>query len=163
MCKFLRDKKKEHILQNRSKLRGTRIYIEQDFSDKVRHERQQLQSHMIEARNRGHVAYIQFKYLYVDRQRYRLSDLENSSNTNMQASPTEGVQRTDVLPAAPPSPSVEEALPAGNQTPNSPNMTSQPCANQGQDARNSISPALCASRPLSTRSKRQDQKVQKPH
>ena len=42
VCKLLRDKKKEEILRNARKLKGTNIYIEQDFSTRTRNIRNSL-------------------------------------------------------------------------------------------------------------------------
>jgi hypothetical protein len=80
ICYFWSFKTKEKILRNKSKLRGTGIYIEEDFSHKVRSERQKLQPYLVEARNRGSFAYLQYKYLYIDGRRFTLSQLEGDLN-----------------------------------------------------------------------------------
>ena len=94
VCKFLSDKTKQLVLKNSNKLRGTRIYIEQDYSERVRDERRRLKDHMLEARSKGSFAILRFKYLYVDDKRFTIDDLENpypSSQANVTV--TDGISQ----------------------------------------------------------------------
>ena len=82
VAKFLRAKVKEEVLQKRKLLRGTRIFIEEDFSQKVRQERRQLKQYMDDARQKGHNAYIRYRHLIVDGRKYNLWDLCKSDNVS---------------------------------------------------------------------------------
>ena len=65
VVKLLRFKDKEEILKRANKLKGTNLYINEDFSDKVRQKRKDLLPRMIEARNQGNYAYLRYDQLVV--------------------------------------------------------------------------------------------------
>ena len=77
ICKFLSDKIKESVLNNCKKLQGTQIFIVQDYSHRIRMERQKLKRYMLDERSKGNHAYISYKFLYINRRKYSLRDLEN--------------------------------------------------------------------------------------
>jgi len=71
-------KLKRQFSKNKSKLRGTTIFIEEDFSNTVHKERMKLQPYLVEARTRDNFAYLRYKYLYIDRERLSLFELQAS-------------------------------------------------------------------------------------
>lgn len=82
VCKFLAYKTKEIVLRESKHLRGTGISIREDYSDKVRRERQFLTRHMMSARKQGCHAYIRFDKLFVNgrvRSREELVEIDRKS------------------------------------------------------------------------------------
>ena len=86
VCCFLRDKKRSEVLQNARKLKGTEIYISEDYSYQVRSERRELKKHMIEARRQGRNAKLQFRHLIIDNRKYSLEDLEGDGRLSEMSS-----------------------------------------------------------------------------
>ncbi|KAI8483400.1 hypothetical protein Bbelb_388630 [Branchiostoma belcheri] len=69
VVKFLRYKDKQNILRQAKMLKGTQIFINEDFSDKIRQKRKDLQPALRAARERGQVAYIRFDKLIISDRR----------------------------------------------------------------------------------------------
>ncbi|CAH1274709.1 Hypp5400 [Branchiostoma lanceolatum] len=65
VAKLLRFKDRLTILQNAKHLKGTGIYINEDFSDAVRQKRKNLLPEMRAARERGNIAFLRFDRLVV--------------------------------------------------------------------------------------------------
>lgn len=65
MVKLLRFKDKEEILKRAKYLKGSKLYINEDFSEKVRLRRKELLPQLREARNQGNVAYLKYDQLVV--------------------------------------------------------------------------------------------------
>ena len=63
--KFLRYKDKEDILASSKKLKGTDIYINQSYSDKLNNKRAELWQEVKEHRRNGRIAYISFDRVVV--------------------------------------------------------------------------------------------------
>ena len=63
VVKFLRFKDKETVLQRAKHLKGTNIYLNEDFPDAVRQRRKELIPAMKAARERGEVAYLRYDKL----------------------------------------------------------------------------------------------------
>lgn len=80
VCKFLCDIKKEETLRASKKLRGSSLFISQDYPYTVRNERRKLQNYMHEARVNGKYAYLSFRYLFIDGRKYSLYDIESDSS-----------------------------------------------------------------------------------
>ena len=57
-AKFLNYKDREKVLQARKKLKGSKIVIREDISDKVKAKQKELIPKMLDARRNGKVAYI---------------------------------------------------------------------------------------------------------
>ncbi|XP_078667360.1 uncharacterized protein LOC144909172 [Branchiostoma floridae x Branchiostoma belcheri] len=69
VVKLLRYKDKQNILRQAKMLKGTQIFINEDFSDKIRQKRKDLQPALRAARERGQVAYIRFDKLVISDRR----------------------------------------------------------------------------------------------
>lgn len=65
VVKFLRQKDKTAILQKSKSLKGTNIYINQDFTDQVRRKRKDLMPELKAARARGDIAYLRYDKLII--------------------------------------------------------------------------------------------------
>ncbi|KAI8507447.1 hypothetical protein Bbelb_148270 [Branchiostoma belcheri] len=65
VAKLLRFKDKEAILQRARYLKGSNIFINEDFSEAIRQKRKELIPEMKAARERGNVAYLRFDRLIV--------------------------------------------------------------------------------------------------
>ncbi|XP_035693558.1 LOW QUALITY PROTEIN: uncharacterized protein LOC118427744 [Branchiostoma floridae] len=65
VAKFLRYKDKQTISGKAKMLKGTSIYVNEDFSDRVRRKRRELQPALRAARERGQLAYIRFDKLVI--------------------------------------------------------------------------------------------------
>lgn len=63
IAKFLRFKDKSDVLANAKKLKGTDIFINEDFIDSVRKRRKELLPEMWAARNRGEIAFLRYDKL----------------------------------------------------------------------------------------------------
>ena len=101
VCKLLSDKTKSEILKNCKKLRGSKIFIEQDYSYRVRAERQKLKVHMTEARKKGHYAYLHFRYLNIDGKNFSLNDLETDSGGESTNDPYHNTRRSEAAVSTP--------------------------------------------------------------
>ncbi len=65
VVKFLRYKDRTTILQRAKLLKGSRIYINEDFTDSVRRKRKELMPDLKAARERGDIAYIRHDKLVI--------------------------------------------------------------------------------------------------
>ena len=63
MAKFANHKIRNAVLNERKQLKGTNIFIREDFSDKVLDKRRELVPKMFEARRNGMVAYLRYDKL----------------------------------------------------------------------------------------------------
>ena len=63
--KLLRYKDREAILQRAKSLRGTKIFINEDFTDAVRQKRKELMPKLRAAREKGDIAYLRYDKLVV--------------------------------------------------------------------------------------------------
>ena len=63
IAKFLRFKDRAEVMANAKKLKGTHIYINEDFIDSVRKRRKELLPAMYEARKRGQIAFLRYDKL----------------------------------------------------------------------------------------------------
>lgn len=71
--------KKMEICRNAKNLKGTNIWIGDDFSKKVQEERKALIPHLKEARKQGHKALLMYNKLMVNGEAYKLEDLEETT------------------------------------------------------------------------------------
>ena len=78
VVKLLRHKDKQTILSKAKILKGTSIYINEDYSDAVRQKRKELVPEMKAARARGDIAYLKYDRLIVHSRREQL----NSAGTS---------------------------------------------------------------------------------
>ena len=62
MAKFANHKIRNAVLNERKHLKGTNIFIREDFSDKVLAKRRELVPKMFEARRNGMVAYLRYDF-----------------------------------------------------------------------------------------------------
>lgn len=65
VVEFLRYKDKSTILQHTKSLKGTKIYINEDFTDAVRRKRKELLPALKAARERGDIAYLRHDKLVI--------------------------------------------------------------------------------------------------
>ena len=75
-------KKKTKIMKQASKLKGTNIWIDGDFTRKVQEQRRLLIPHLKEARNKGYKADLKYNYLKINGERYEIGDLEIEEKEN---------------------------------------------------------------------------------
>jgi homoaconitase/3-isopropylmalate dehydratase large subunit len=73
-CTFYKDKEK--ILKAKRKLKGTQLFIGEDFSYRVRDIRRKLSSHLKIARSEGKRAIMVFDHLLVDGKKFYLGEGE---------------------------------------------------------------------------------------
>lgn len=71
LVKLLKESTKSKILKNAKQLKGTTIWIEEDFPKNIQEERRTLIPRLKEARNRGHRAVLKYNKLIVDGEIYR--------------------------------------------------------------------------------------------
>ena len=75
VCKLLDYKDKLKIMQNRKKLKGTNIYINEDFSKETREHRKKLWEEVKVLRSQGEIAYLNYRSISQkkreDRSRHR--------------------------------------------------------------------------------------------
>ena len=65
VVKLLRYKDRESILQRTKSLKGSKIYINEDFTDTVRRKRKELMPELRAARGRGDIAYLRYDKLII--------------------------------------------------------------------------------------------------
>ncbi|KAI8499875.1 hypothetical protein Bbelb_221920 [Branchiostoma belcheri] len=65
VAKLLRYKDRDQIMKRAKYLKGTHIYINEDYSEKVRQKRKELIPQMKAERERGNIAYLKFDKLVV--------------------------------------------------------------------------------------------------
>ena len=82
VCKLAHYKIKDLILRDSKYLRGTGIAISEDYSERVRQERNFLKPHMMEARRQGHHAVLRFDKLVVDGRVVLREELEHRTGAS---------------------------------------------------------------------------------
>ena len=89
IAKFTYYKDRESIIKKRASLKGTQIYINEDFTTRVRDIRQKLQPFMKRFREENKVVKLVFDHLYIDGERYDY-DPENDTvhKQHIASSPT---------------------------------------------------------------------------
>lgn len=65
VVKFHRIKDRDTVLRSAKKLKGTRIYINEDYPEAVRQKRKELLPKMREARQRGDIAFLRYDKLVI--------------------------------------------------------------------------------------------------
>lgn len=85
IVKFSAFKKKNEILKNAFRAKGTRVVISEDFSANVRETRKQLLNYMKDARARGDRARLQYNKLYINNRPFTLEELQKSEKTLVQS------------------------------------------------------------------------------
>ncbi|KAK4877387.1 hypothetical protein RN001_009893 [Aquatica leii] len=65
-----------NILKNAKTLKGTDIWINEDYLKEVQEERRRLIPYMTEAKNKGYKALIRYDKLIINNETYRTKDLE---------------------------------------------------------------------------------------
>lgn len=63
IVKLLHYKNKEKILKQAKKLKGTKFFINEDFSERVRQRRKELLPQLREARKQGNFAFLKYDQL----------------------------------------------------------------------------------------------------
>lgn len=74
LVKLTKESKGSEILRNAKNLRGTEIWINEDYPKSIREERRLLVPQLKEARNKGHRAYIRYNRLVINNEVYRSDD-----------------------------------------------------------------------------------------
>lgn len=77
---------KREILSNAKLLKGSKVYIEEDFSRKVTQERKILKPQLLKARNEGYKATLHYNILFANGTAYKCSDF---------AEETEGIANSE--------------------------------------------------------------------
>ena len=68
VVKFLNYKYRERVFKQRRSLKGTRVFVREDYTDRMAEKRKELIPEMLEARKNGKVAYIRYnKFIIHDR------------------------------------------------------------------------------------------------
>lgn len=67
VVKLLRFKDKEEIMKCAKSLKGTKIFINEDFSESIRAKRKEFLPKMREESEKGNIAYLKFDRLVVHR------------------------------------------------------------------------------------------------
>lgn len=65
LVKFHRIRDRDTVLRNAKKLKGTRIFINEDYPEAVRQKRKELLPKMREARQRGDIAFLRYDKLVI--------------------------------------------------------------------------------------------------
>ena len=82
LIKLLTWNKKMEILQQAKTLKGTNIWIDQDYTKKVQNERKQLIPYMKQAREQGKKASLKYNKLIINGMAYGSENLESSEEGN---------------------------------------------------------------------------------
>lgn len=72
-------KKKMEILKCRGCLKGTGLYLAEDYSDKVRQDREALKEYLVEAKKLGFHAFLSFNRLHINGKILSIEDLESAN------------------------------------------------------------------------------------
>ena len=65
VVKFLRHKDRSAVLQRAKNLKGTKIFINEDYTDLVRQKRKELMPKLRAARERGDIAFLRYDKLII--------------------------------------------------------------------------------------------------
>ena len=71
VARFERELERKNILENKYKLKNTKIFVEEDFSQEVREVRRLLWKEAIEERKKGKRATVRYKSLIVEGEEFR--------------------------------------------------------------------------------------------
>ena len=77
LVKLTREKKKMEILGQTKMLKGTKIWVDEDFTKVVQNERRMLIPHLIRARQQGFKAVLKYNKIIINDEIYSSQDLEN--------------------------------------------------------------------------------------
>lgn len=95
LIKLTREATRARILRNTKVLKGTEIWIDEDYPKEVQEERRRLIPHMKEARERGYRAQLRYNKLIVNGVIYRADEVEKEGETDGGSeSGSSGVKRT---------------------------------------------------------------------
>lgn len=75
LVKLIKENTKFALLRNARRLKGTDVWIDEDFSREVQDERRLLVPHLKEARNKGYRAHLKYNKLIVNNEVYRAGDV----------------------------------------------------------------------------------------
>lgn len=101
--------KKNLVIKNRTKLKGSKIFIEHDLCPEDRQDQKILTHHLKEARSKNYLAKIKGKTLIVNNETYTLQELKNIDSQEDQRPIFEKV-RTTSAPTTPISPILEQTI-----------------------------------------------------
>lgn len=87
LVKFTKESTKMKIIRNARKLKGTDIWIDEDYPKNIQEERRELIQKMKEARNKGDTAILRYNKLIINNETYRKQRKEEQEQTS-------GVKRT---------------------------------------------------------------------
>lgn len=127
-------KDKVNIMKRSKDLRGTDIAVTEDFSERVKNEREYLKKHLAAAREQGYRAYLNFNKLTIDGEVWSVGNLKELDNSRAGIPPQDGNQGlTKPLPSEEVS-SVQPSLispvttdsPDSDQTPSTPSTDHTP-------------------------------------
>lgn len=76
LLKLTTEIKKREILMKTNKLRGTSVWIDEDYTRETQEERKQLMAPLKEAREKGHRAYLRHNKLIIDKETYVIKNSE---------------------------------------------------------------------------------------
>lgn len=76
LLKLTTGSKKREILMKTKELRGTNVWIDEDYTRETQEERKQLMAPLKEARGKGHRAYIRHNKLIIDEEAYVMKHSE---------------------------------------------------------------------------------------
>lgn len=82
VVKFLKFKDRETVLRNGKKLKGTSIYVREDFSEKILAKRRALMPQLREARDNGKIAYFSYDRLIIKDRQIQLDQPLNDAITD---------------------------------------------------------------------------------
>ncbi|XP_044766546.1 uncharacterized protein LOC123322646 [Coccinella septempunctata] len=97
---------KSKVIENRHKLKGSRVYINEDLCEEDRNDLKILRQQMNVARANGQRAYIWRRFLIVDGEKFSVEQLKDQTELGLQAHLGEGPSNipTDLVSSAPNSP-----------------------------------------------------------
>lgn len=85
LIKLTKESTRMTILKNAKLLKGTDIWIDEDYPKEIQEERRILITQMKEAREKGHKAQVKYNKLIVDGEVYRANELESKVRTEEEA------------------------------------------------------------------------------
>lgn len=66
------------VLKNASKLKGSNVFITEDFSSRIRHIRKRIWEASLPFRNDGSVVKVKYDHAFIDKVRYNWDDASNT-------------------------------------------------------------------------------------
>ena len=73
--KLVRERKKLEIMRKTNNLKGTKIWVEEDYTKEIQRERKELIPHLKEAREKGYSAKLRYNKLIVNNEIYTAQEL----------------------------------------------------------------------------------------